>query len=364
MSRASGLGRLGEIPRIALAHTPTPLEALKNLSTRIGSAQLYVKRDDCTGLAFGGNKVRQLEYYLGEALARSADTVLITGAVQSNFVRLAAAAARKLGLDCHLQLEQRVPKMDPIYGSSGNVLVNRLLGATLYSYPDGEDEAGADRRLAEIGAELELRGRSPYIIPLGPGHAPLGALGYVQAACEILEQLTAMDLTIDEVVVASGSGYTHAGLLFGFRAMESEILVTGVCVRREVAAQTERIREHCRGIASLLGVDSAVEDADIRLLGTFLGPGYGVLNASVIEALEWAARDEGLILDPVYTAKAMAGCIERARDSSETQGRRLLFVHTGGQPALFAYERALTAAFKNDDEYGSRVVTERRAYED
>ncbi len=357
MRTTSGLGRLEEIPRVALAHTPTPLEAMKNLSTRVGRAQLYVKRDDCTGLAFGGNKVRQLEYYMGQALERSADTVLITGAVQSNFVRIAAAAARKLGLDCHLQLEERVPSMDPIYRTSGNVLVDRLLGATLYSYPDGSDESGADHRLAEIGAELELRGRVPYIIPLGPGHTPLGALGYVQAAGEILEQLTAMDLTIDEVVVASGSGYTHAGLLFGLRAMGSGIRVTGVCVRREVAAQTERIRGHCRALAGLLGVPQTVEDADIRLLGTFLEPGYGVLNASVIEAMEWAARDEGLILDPVYTAKAMAGCIERAKDSSEADGRRLLFIHTGGQPALFAYERALTAAFESDDEYRARVVT-------
>jgi len=344
-----GLGCLEEIPHVTLAHTPTPLEALKILSTRIGRAQLYVKRDDCTGLAFGGNKVRQLEYYLGEALERSADTVLITGAVQSNFVRLAAAAARKLGLDCHMQLEERVPDVDPIYRSSGNVLVNRLLGATLYSYPDGQDESGADRRLAEIGAELEQRGRRPYIIPLGPGHAPLGALGYVQAAAEILEQLEAMDLTIDEVVVASGSGHTHAGLLFGFRTLGSGIRVTGICVRRKSAVQADRIRDHCRAIAGLLGVPQTVGDADIHLLDAFLEPGYGMLSAPVIEALEWAARDEALILDPVYTAKAMAGCLERARDPGEPPGRRLLFIHTGGQPALFAYERALTAAFGSDD---------------
>ena len=350
LSTPPGLGRLGEIPHVALAHTPTPLEAMKNLSTRVGRAQLYVKRDDCTGLAFGGNKVRQLEYYLGEALERSADTVLITGAVQSNFIRLAAAAARKLGLDCHLQLEERVPDVDPIYRSSGNVLIDRLLGATLYSYPDGQDEAGADRRLAEIGVELEQRGRRPYIIPLGPGHAPLGALGYVQAAAEILEQLSAMDLTIDEVVVASGSGYTHAGLLFGLRALGSRIRVTGICVRRKSAVQADRIRDHCRAIAGLLGVRQTVEDADIHLIDAFLDPGYGMLSAPVIEAMKWAARDEGLILDPVYTAKTMAGCIERARDSSEPLGRRLLFIHTGGQPAMFAYERALTSAFENDDD--------------
>ncbi|MCH8333429.1 pyridoxal-phosphate dependent enzyme, partial [Candidatus Sumerlaeota bacterium] len=150
---------------------------------------------------------------------------------------------------------------------------------------------------------------------------------------------------------------THAGLLFGLRAMGSTIPVTGVCVRRDAESQTRRIREHCHGIARLLDVRSAVADTDIRLMDAFLAPGYGVLTDSVVEALSLAARDEGLILDPVYTAKAMAGCIERARDSSETQGRRLLFVHTGGQPALFAYERALTEAFKSDDEYGARAVS-------
>jgi len=204
---AGALGRLDALPRARLAHTPTPLEALPNLAASLGGARLYVKRDDCTGLAFGGNKVRQLEFYLGEAQARNADTVLITGAVQSNFVRLAAAAARKLGMEIHIQLEERVPKTDPAYRSSGNVLLDRLLGATLYSYSDGEDEAGADKRLRAIAAELEAQGRRPYVIPLAPGHPPLGALGYVEAARELLDQLAAQELGLDEIVVSSGSGH-------------------------------------------------------------------------------------------------------------------------------------------------------------
>jgi len=333
------VGRLEEFPRVTFAHTPTPIEEMKNLSRRVGGARLFVKRDDCTGLAFGGNKVRQLEYYFGEALARSADTVLITGAVQSNFVRVAAAAARKSGLECHVQLEERVSDVDPIYRSSGNVLLDRLLGATISSYPEGEDEAGADRRLSEIADELAARGRSPYVIPLGPGHASLGALGYVRAAREIVEQIAAQQLEIDEVVVASGSGQTHAGLLFGLRALGSQVRVTGVCVRRSADEQTLRIRRHCDSIASLLDVATPVADADILLLDGFLAPAYGVPGPSAIDALERAARDEGLLLDPVYTAKAMAGCLDRARVES---GGRLLFVHTGGQPALFAYEGLLT----------------------
>ena len=162
---SSPLGRLNELPRARLGHSPTPLEAMPNMAARLGNLRLAVKRDDCTGLALGGNKVRQLEFYMGEALSKDADTILITGAVQSNFARLAAAAARKLGMDCHIQLEERVPKTDPAYRNSGNVLLDRMLGATLHSYPEGEDETGADRRLGELAAELESRGRRPYVIP-------------------------------------------------------------------------------------------------------------------------------------------------------------------------------------------------------
>ena len=208
---SSDLGRLNDLPRARLGHGPTPLEAMANLESRIGDARLLVKRDDCTGLALGGNKVRQLEFYLGEARANGADTILITGAVQSNFARLAAAAARKLAMDCHIQLEERVPKTDPAYRNSGNVLLERMLGATLHAYPEGEDEAGADRRLGEIAAELEGRGRRPYIIPLAPGHKPLGALGYVVAAREIHRQCKERDLVFDEMVVPSGSGNTPCG---------------------------------------------------------------------------------------------------------------------------------------------------------
>lgn len=346
-TKTEALGRLDELPRARLGHVPTPIDAMPNLGARLGPARLYVKRDDCTGLAFGGNKVRQLEFYLGEAVARNADTVLITGAVQSNFVRLAAAGARKLGMDCHIQLEERVPKTDPAYRNSGNVLLDRILGATLHAYAHGEDEAGADRRIREIAAELEAEGRRPYVIPLAPGHAPLGALGYVVAAREILEQTAAEDLAIDEIVTASGSGNTHAGLLFGLRALGCPVTVTGVCVRRPAAPQRERIAARCREIAELLGVapvveDSVVEGGDIRLLDDMLGPGYGQLNPPTVEAIAMAARSEGLILDPVYTGKAMAGFIQRARQAGT--GQSLLFVHTGGTPALFAYGTALTEA--------------------
>ena len=334
------LGRLETFPRATLAHLPTPLEAMENLAREIGGPRLFVKRDDCTGLALGGNKVRQLEFYLGDARAKGADTILITGAVQSNYVRSAAAAARKLGLDCHIQLEERVAKNDPAYRTSGNVLLDRLLGATLHAYPRGEDEAGADRRLEDSAAELAGQGRRPYVIHLSPGHPPLGALGYVVAAREIVEQAAAQGVTLDEIYVASGSGHTHAGLLVGLCALGQSVRVTGVCVRRDAKAQVPRVWARCIEISELLQIEQPVEEFDIRVVDDVLAPGYGELNEATLGAMQRAARAEGLILDPVYSGKVMAGFLAGAEAAAP--GRNLLFIHTGGTPALFAYEPSLT----------------------
>ncbi|MGI9383894.1 MAG: D-cysteine desulfhydrase family protein [Methyloligellaceae bacterium] len=331
---------LRRFPRVELAHLPTPIEPMQNLTEHVGSARLYVKRDDCTGLAFGGNKVRQLEFYLGAAAAEGADTVLITGAVQSNFVRLTAAAARKLGMDCHIQLEERVAKSDAAYRNSGNVLLDKLLGATLHSYPDGEDEAGADRQLHEIADGLRAAGRTPYIIPLAPGHPPLGALGYVDAAREIVAQCEETGLNLDEIVVASGSGHTHAGLLFGLRALDADIRVTGVCVRRSAETQRPRIQRRCEEIAALLEMESPVRESDIHLTDAVLAPGYGRMNRATLEATKLAARTEALMLDPVYTSKAMAVFLQQARQADPEQA--LMLLHTGGTPAVFAYEQELS----------------------
>jgi len=336
------IGAFADIPRAHLLNFRTPLEPMPNLSAHCGGARLFIKRDDCTGLAFGGNKVRQLEFYFGEALVQNADTILITSAVQSNYVRLAAAASRKLGMDIHIQLEERVDNDDPRYRESGNVLLDKMFGATLHSYPDGEDEAGADNRLGEIAAELRAAGRRPYIIPLAPGHPPLGALGYLVAAKEILNQIGERNLTIDRIYVASGSGATHSGLLFGLRALGSSIPVTGVCVRRAADLQFGRIDQSCDGIARLLQVDNCVSDEDIQLTDDFLAPGYGELNDATAEAIVLGPQKEGLILDPVYTGKAMAGMLDGARSSSEQS--TFLFVHTGGTPAVFAYQSKIEEA--------------------
>jgi D-cysteine desulfhydrase/L-cysteate sulfo-lyase len=335
--------KLDAMPRVALGHTPTPLDRLGNLEKDFGGVALYAKRDDCTGLAIGGNKIRQLEFYCGEAVRREADTLLITGAVQSNFVRSAAAAAAVLGMKCHIQLEERVPKNDPLYRNSGNVLLDKILGATLHSYPHGEDEAGADAQVESIAAELRAKGSNPYIIPLSPGHAPLGALGYVRAARELAGQIEDGGLEVDEIVVASGSGHTHGGTLFGIKALGLPIRVTGVCVRRDAGQQRPRIIKRCQEIADLLGVDNPVSEDDVIITDDFLAPGYGQFNDATRTAITTAARKEALILDPVYTGKTMAGFLDRAGKAADEGVRGIVFIHTGGTPAVFAYEQELAA---------------------
>ena len=341
--RTQSIGKLDALPRAQLMSGETPIEEMPNLAQHLGPARLYVKRDDLTGLAFGGNKVRQLEYYFGEAEANNADTILITGAVQSNFVRMAAAAARKKGMECHVQHEDRVPTNDPIYKNSGNVLIDKIFGAILTTYPDGEDETGADANLNEIAKDLSAKGRTPYIIHLAPGHSPIGALGYVDAARELLSQCEEMGIEMDEVVLASGSGHTHGGLLFGLRALGSSVRVTGVCVRRNAEQQQPRISSRCQEIAELLDMEPVVQESDIHLTDDYLGEGYGRMNEQTLKGMKLAAESEGLLTDPVYTAKAMCGFIERAK--SARAGQSLMFIHTGGTPSLFAYERELSAAF-------------------
>lgn len=324
-------------PRASLAHLPTPLELMPNLSRYFGAGngKAYVKRDDCTGLALGGNKARQLEYYLGEAAQKACDTILITGAVQSNYVRMAAAAARKLSMECHIQLEQRVVKNSKSYHHSGNVLLDRLLSATIHFYPHGEDEAGADHNLEQIADQLRSEGKNPYVIHLSPDHPPLGALGYVEAAGELLQQADAMNIAFDAIVVPSGSGITHAGMLFGLRLYDCQCEVIGVCVRRPADQQYSRIVQHCKDIAELLKIKSPVNEDDITLSDELLAPGYGCLNNATRNAMAMAAKFEGLILDPVYSGKTMAEFLQRLAASRESN--RLLFLHTGGTPALFAY---------------------------
>jgi len=326
---------LAGFPRARFLNWVTPLEVLPRLSQRLGIA-LSVKRDDLTGLAFGGNKVRKLEFYFGKAQSLGADTVLITGAVQSNYVRVVAACAAKLGMQCHVQLEDRVAGRDDIYRSSGNVLLDDLLGAVVHHYPHGEDEEGADRRLNEIAAELKAKGRRPYVIPLSPNNPPLGSLGYIACAQELLRQAE-----FDHLVLGSGSGLTHAGLLFGLRLQGWRGRVTGICVRRSATAQAPRIAGHCARLSEMLGVPNPVAASDIELRDQVLAPGYGLLNPQVAEAIHLAATLEGLLVEPVYTGRALAGLIEAREAGAIDADSRVVFLHTGGLPALFGYEKEL-----------------------
>ncbi len=331
---------IARFARVRLGHTPTPLEPAPNLGTALG-VELWIKRDDCTGLAFGGNKVRQLEFQLGEARAHGADTVLVTGAVQSNLVRLAAAGGRRLGMDVHVQLEERVEGAGELYRASGNVLLDRVLGATLHGFPVGEDEAAADAALERCAEALAAEGRRPYVIRSAPGHPPLGGLGYVVAAVEVMEQARALGIGFDSVVSPSGSALTHAGLLVGLRAMGEPVPVHGICVRRDAGRQGARVKQVADELASMIGRPAVVDASDVLVSDAVHAPGYGRVNGAVREAMAMAARLEGLLLDPVYTGKAMAGLMAHVGAGRIGAGSRVLFIHTGGQPALFAYGEEL-----------------------
>jgi len=324
---------------VQLSHTPTPLERMNNLSSELalpdGEINLMIKRDDCTGLAMGGNKARQLEFYLGEALAQNADTVLTTGAIQSNHVRMTVAAAHKLGLTCEVQLEQRVPDRPPEYYQSGNPFLIRMMGATIHQYPVGEDEEGADRALYQRAEELECRGKTPYVIPLAPGHKPLGALGYVLAAEELLAQMG--DKPLDAVVLGSGSGTTHAGMLTGLRALGCNARVYGICVRRAADLQRQRLAIRCQEVAEMIGHENSMTNSDIIVDDAVLAPGYGQLNTDTERAISLAGRHEGILLDPTYTGKAFAGLLRLAEQQAFKPGSNVVFLHTGGVPGVFGY---------------------------
>lgn len=332
---------LSDYPRAPLAHTPTPLEPMPNLTRLLNGPKLFVKRDDCTGLALGGNKARQLEFYFGEAQAQKADTVIITGAVQSNFVRQTAAAAAKLGMACEIQLEHRVPTDAPEYERSGNVLLDRLFGARIHYLPEREDEESADKALDDIAERVRNEGGKPYVIHLSPGYPPLGALGYVVGAGEILDQADELGLTIDAIILPSGSAATQAGILVGLKSRHSSIQVIGVCVRRKRQLQFDRVLHQVRATADMVGFNGAVSEDDIHVTDDYLGPGYGQSTPEMIKAMTLAAREEGLVLDPVYTGKSMAGLIGLVRSGYFTSAQTVLYLHTGGTPAIFGYASML-----------------------
>jgi D-cysteine desulfhydrase len=330
---------LASFPRRRYTPHPTAIEPLDNLSRALGGPRIWVKRDDTLGLAGGGNKTRKLEFLVADALAQQADTLITVGAVQSNHCRLTLAAAAREGLKCRLVLEQRVPgSYDP--GASGNNFLFGLLGVERVAVVDaGEDLAAA---MAALAADLPAQGRRGYLIP-GGGSTPLGALGYVACANEILDQAFDMGVALDHVLCASGSAGTHAGLVVGLTGRDADIPLTGINVRRPRPEQETNVLALASATADLLGLSRAVPREAIVALDDWVGPGYSLPSEAMIEAVRMLARLEGLLLDPVYTGKAMAGLIGLVRAGRFRPGENVLFVHTGGSPALFAYQDVLDA---------------------
>jgi L-cysteate sulfo-lyase len=324
---------LARFPRVRFAHLPTPLEPMPNLTKLLGGPSLFVKRDDCTGLATGGNKTRKLEFLIGDALRDGADTLITHGAVQSNHVRQTAAAACKYGLKCEALLERRVPGHGSAYEATGNVLLDRLFRARLRFVAADTD---MDAASAEVAEELRGQGGRPYYIP-GGGSNAVGALGYVNAALELLQQANDQGLRIDCVVVGTGSTGTQAGLVCGLEGANAGIDVLGICVRRPKGPQEEAVHKTAAATAEHLGLRGGVERARVMANGDYVGPGYGIPTGQTIEAIRLAAEQEGLLLDPVYTGKAMAGLIDLCRRGFFTRDQNVVFLHTGGSAALFAY---------------------------
>jgi L-cysteate sulfo-lyase len=324
---------LARFPRVRLAHLPTPLEHLPNLSRALGGPEIWIKRDDCTGMSSGGNKTRKLEYLLAEAQAEGADIILTQGATQSNHARQTAACAAKLGMACHLLLENRTLKTAEEYTQGGNVFLDHLHGATVERHPANPDMNGEMLKVAE---RLKAAGRKPYAIP-GGGSNPTGALGYVNAAIELVTQANDAGLRIDHVVHATGSAGTQAGLVVGLAGIRSGVPLLGIGVRAPRERQEENVYRLALATCEKIGVRDAVQREDVVANCDYVGSGYGFSTPGSVEAISLLARLEGILLDPVYSGKGMAGLIDLCRRGFFRKGQNVVFIHTGGSVGLFGY---------------------------
>jgi 1-aminocyclopropane-1-carboxylate deaminase/D-cysteine desulfhydrase-like pyridoxal-dependent ACC family enzyme len=324
--------RLDAFPRVDLAHLPTPLDACANLTASLGGPRIWIKRDDCTGLAFGGNKVRQHEFVLGAALAEGADCFVQGAASQSNHSRQLAAAGARLGIETYL-----LPKQDHMSSPiRGNYLLDHLLGATITPIDLSASTIEAKAKLVE---ELRAQGRHPYITGMGADDSlVLAAVAYVDAVFEIVEALA--DDELPDWIYTASQGSTQAGLLVGCEILGLSTRVLGVCPmddRHEAYLSRQQILELAHGAARLLGYESALTLDDILTTEEFVGEGYGLPTDTAIEAIRTVASTEGTLLDPVYTGKAFSALLAHVRSGRLAQGENVIFVHTGGLPALFAY---------------------------
>lgn len=328
--------RLAALRRVGLAHLPTPLEPLSRLTRHLGGPRLWVKREDCTGLGFGGNKLRKLDYVLREAIENGADSIVSGGVVQSNSQRQVAAAAAKLGLACHLaEFHGRVKAPEAADTRSGNALLNRLFGATIHRVDWTDDRNGPIQALAD---DLTRQGKRPFVVPYGASSA-LGAIGYATAILEIGRQSAELGFSPKAIVVASGSGGTQAGLVLGADLALPGTEILGI----DVDAEPDRVRHDVVRIGTAAGqmLDLPFAAERVAVVPGHAGPAYGIPSGGTIEAITLAARHEALLLDPVYSGKGLAGAIALVREGRWSPDDNIVFVATGGTPALFAYGDAL-----------------------
>ena len=328
--------KLSVFPRMGLASLPTPLEPMRRLTAHLGGPRLWVKREDATGLGFGGNKLRKLDYVLHDALASKADVLVSGGVVQSNSQRQVAAAAAKLGMECHLAVYHgRLAPPTPEYGTSGNALLNRLFGAHLHDVPWTGNRNAA---IEELGSRLREEGRRPYVVPYGVTN-PLGAIAYASTIVEIAEQSRALGVRPAAIVHCTGSAGTQAGLVVGASVAMPETRIVGI----DIDAEPERVRSdviaYARAAADLIG--TRFDENDVEVVAGHAGLAYGVPHAATIEAIKLAGALEALPVDPVYSGKGLAGLIALVRARRWQPDTDVIFIHTGGAPALFAYQSVL-----------------------
>jgi L-cysteate sulfo-lyase len=328
--------RLSVIPRLGLVGLPTPLEPLPRLSEALGGPRLWVKREDCTGLGFGGNKLRKLDFVLRAALDAGADTIVSGGVVQSNSQRQVAAAAVKLGMECHLAVYHgRLKPPTAEYESSGNALLNRLYGAHLHDVPwtGKRNEA-----IVSLSKRLEAEGRKPYVVPYGVSNG-LGAVAYSETIVEIAAQTQMLGFNPDAIVHCTGSGGTQAGLVLGASLMLAETRIVGI----DIDAEPDRVRDdvirYGQEAAQLLELE--FDENKVEVVAGHAGPAYGVVHEATWEAIRLAARKEALLLDPVYSGKGLAVLMALVREGRWSEQDNVVFVHTGGTPSLFAYGSVL-----------------------
>ncbi|NCW84954.1 MAG: D-cysteine desulfhydrase [Oxalobacteraceae bacterium] len=328
--------KLTNFPRIQITHSPTPLEFMPRLTEALGGPNIYIKRDDCTGLGSGGNKTRKLEFLMADAERLGADTIITQGATQSNHARQTVAIAVKMGMKCEILLEDRTGSKVENYKKSGNVFLDHLYGARVQEVPGGTDMNAA---MASLADELRSKGQKPYVIP-GGGSNPIGALGYVTCAMELINQFNTRDLRVDCVVHATGSAGTQAGLVVGLEGARSQIPVLGIGVRAAKEAQETNVYNLAVKTAELLGIPGSIKRESVTANCDYVGGGYGVPTPGMVEAVTLVARLEGILLDPVYSGKGMAGLIDLCRKGHFKKGENIVFLHTGGAVALYGYMEA------------------------